>query len=466
MTVAALIANLVLSAVFAVAAVSKLADLRGTRRAVVEFGTPARLAWPLAVVLPLVELGVAGLLLPPGTALVGLAGALALLAVFSAAIAYNLARGRTPDCHCFGQLHSKPAGARTLLRNAGLAAIAVFALAASWLGGLSAAELLAVAASVVTLLVVSVGGYVVVSILRAYGDVLVRLERIEGQLGVADEVELPEIGHEPGTPAPAFALESVAGRTVSLEQLLEPELPVLLVFTSPTCGPCRELLPDVAAWQKAHAERVTIAFASEGEATAVRREAAELGLAHVLVDAELELYEQYRASGTPSAVLIAADGTIASWVAPGRGPIERLVADLLEGEPEEEGLPVGTEVPTLELKSLEGEPVALASVFERDTLLLFWNPECGYCRSMHEDVLAFERSANGRTPQLVVVASGDLERVRAEGFRSRVLIDERLAAGDAFRALGTPMGVLVADGRVASDVAAGAEAVFALARGA
>jgi hypothetical protein len=35
---------------------------------------------------------------------------LALLVLFIVAIAVTLARGRKPDCHCFGQLHSKPIG--------------------------------------------------------------------------------------------------------------------------------------------------------------------------------------------------------------------------------------------------------------------------------------------------------------------------------------------------------------------
>jgi hypothetical protein len=47
---------------------------------------------------------------------------------------------------------------------------------------------------------------------------------------------------------------------------------------------------------------------------------------------------------------------------------------------------------------------------------------------------------------------------------SRVAVDEALLAGPAFGAHGTPMGVLVdAQGRIASDVVAGARAVMALA---
>src|SRR5919108_2839892 len=150
MDLAILSARLVLAAVFLVAGLAKLADRRGTQQAVIEFGVPRLLAAPLAILLPLVELGVAVALVPKTSAWWGGIGALALVAAFVAAIGVNLARGRKPDCHCFGQLHSAPAGWSTLGRNAGLAAVAAFvvwqgstdpgASAVSWLRDVSAAE--------------------------------------------------------------------------------------------------------------------------------------------------------------------------------------------------------------------------------------------------------------------------------------------------------------------------------------
>jgi thiol-disulfide isomerase/thioredoxin len=209
---------------------------------------------------------------------------------------------------------------------------------------------------------------------------------------------------------------------------------------------------------------LTIVFASDGEAGEVRAEAEEFELEHVLLDADRRVYGAFQANGTPSAVLIAPDGTIGSWVASGREWIEQLVAQTLGGEEGEGGLPLGTETPALELPTLDGGTVSLASLRGRDTLLLFWNPDCGFCRSMHEDLLAWEASANGVHPRLVIVSSGDAESTRAEGFRSLVLLDEEFAAGTAFEANGTPMAVLVdAEGRVASNVAAGAAAVLDLA---
>ncbi|MES1247824.1 MAG: MauE/DoxX family redox-associated membrane protein [Actinomycetota bacterium] len=463
MSVAALVARLVLVAIFAVAGAAKLADRRGTRTAVVAFGVPERLAAPFALLLPPAELAVAVLLLPASTSVVGAAGALGLLVAFAAAIGVNLARGRTPECHCFGQLHSTPAGWTTLARNAALAAVAGFVLVAgggrsavAWIGRLSAAEMTALGAAVVILAVLGIGATALLSLLRSYGTVLVRLDRVEALLranGIdVDELERPpELGLEVGAPAPRFD---------GLDELLAPGLPLLLVFTNPHCGPCKLLLPRAAVWQREHADALTVAFAVAAPADVVEAEAEAFELAHAIVDTGLEIYEAYEANGTPSAVLVAPDGTIASRLAAGPDWIEQLVGDALTPEP---GVPVGRPLPDIALVSLAGDRVALSDLRGRESLLLFWNPDCGYCRALHPDVLEWERRASGDGQRLVVVSSGDAERTRADGFSSLVLLDDAFAAGEALGASGTPMAVAVdADGRVASKVAAGAAAILAL----
>ena len=307
--------------------------------------------------------------------------------------------------------------------------------------------------------------------MRSYGKVLTRLDRVEAALASAgyelDDEPMPELGLAPGTPAPAFSAQTLSGEPASLGTFLETGLPAVLLFTSPNCGPCSALMPTVAAWQRDFAEELSIVLVSDGAADEVSAEATEHELANVLLDDGHATYEAYEANGTPSAVVIAPDGTIGSWVVAGSEWIERLVEQTAAGDDESEGgLPIGAEIPAVELPSLEGEAVSLASLRGDDALLLFWNPDCGFCRSMHEDVLALEASPNGAAPRLVVVSSGDAESTRSEGFTSLVLLDESFEAGSAFGANGTPMAVLVgADGRIASDVVAGAEAVMELAKG-
>ena len=155
MTTAVLGIRILLAAVFAVAGIAKLRDLEGSRAAMRDFGVPRRLAPIAGVALPLLELAVAVALVPTTTARWAALVALLLLLAFIAGIARALRRGESPDCHCFGQLHSEPVGPATLVRNAVLAALALFVVVEApgtalddWVAARSAAELVAVGASI------------------------------------------------------------------------------------------------------------------------------------------------------------------------------------------------------------------------------------------------------------------------------------------------------------------------------
>jgi uncharacterized membrane protein YphA (DoxX/SURF4 family) len=124
----ALAARLVLAAVFLVAGIGKLADLRGARGAIAGYGFPGWIAAPGAVALPVVELLVALLLIPGPTAAAGATAALLLLLGFSGGITRSMAGGREADCGCFGAAARTAAGPGALLRNLALAALACLVL--------------------------------------------------------------------------------------------------------------------------------------------------------------------------------------------------------------------------------------------------------------------------------------------------------------------------------------------------
>ena len=181
------------------------------------------------------------------------------------------------------------------------------------------------------------GGFAFVHLLRQHGRLLLKLDRIEQVLadaGLSTEADepMPEIGLPPGSTAPGFATRALDGAGVTLEALLEPGRSLLLLFTSPSCGPCRTLMPSVARWQRIHESVLTIAVASSGKDAEIRAEAEEHSIGNVLLDDDHTLYSAYEANGTPSAVLIGADGRIASWMASGAEWVERLVADALAGD--------------------------------------------------------------------------------------------------------------------------------------
>jgi thiol-disulfide isomerase/thioredoxin len=473
-----LVLSLVVAGVFTVAGIAKLLDREGSQVAARSFGVHKRLIRVVGIGLPVTEIAIAVLLLPAATRWWAAVAALVLLLVFCAAIAVAMARGTAPNCHCFGQLHSAPAGWKTLARNGVLVVLAAFIVvegrndpgtgAFAWASGLEGVAWVALALGVALAAAIALGGLAVTHVMRSYGRVLVRLEAVEERLRSAgleldDPDDMPALGLEPGTPAPAVELASIEGDRISLDNLREPGNPVLLVFTSPTCGPCSVLMPTIAEWQREHHGELTVALVSDGELDAIRAEADEHGLVNVLVDDGLAAYEAYEANGTPSAVLIGDDGKVAEWLAAGSEWIESLVQQALAGLGRTPGLPLGSPLPELRLARLDGTEVALTEVIERETALLFWNPGCGFCRSLHEDLRAWEAAPPEGAPALVVVSSGDVVGVKAEGFTSVVLLDPEWTASSALGADGTPMMVLVsAEGGIASPVAGGGPAVLEL----
>jgi hypothetical protein len=85
---------------------------------------------------------------------------------------------------------------------------------------------------------------------------------------------------------------------------------------------------------------------------------------------------------------------------------------------------------------------------------------------MLDGLKAWETTPPVGAPQLLVVSRGTVEANQAQGLRSPVVLDQGFTVGRAFGADGTPMAVLVdGEGKIASEVVTGAQAVLALARG-
>ena len=212
----------------------------------------------------------------------------------------------------------------------------------------------------------------------------------------------------------------------------------------------------------------------------------------MLLQKDWEVSESYEVRGTPSAVLISPDGNVASPVAGGaegiRGLLsyavgERAQLPMQPQQPQTEGQPcpncgkvhaaaptvpaaqkVGEEAPEVKLPSLEGNTVQLADFRGQQTLVLFWNPGCGFCQQMLSDLREWEQNPPEEAPKLLVVSAGTQEANREQGLISTVVLDKNFAVGRAFGASGTPSAVLVdAQGKVASDIAVGSPAVLQMA---
>jgi peroxiredoxin/uncharacterized membrane protein YphA (DoxX/SURF4 family) len=497
-----LAARLVLAAVFVVSGLGKLADRPGSRQAMIDFGVPQFLAAPAGFLLPLAELVTAILLIPLATAWWGGIASLVLLVLFVAGISVNLARGRTPDCHCFGQIHSEPIGWPTLARNGVLALMAAFIVvtgsndagtsAVGWLGDRSGMEDVGLVFGVIVVLLIFAEAWFLLHLMQQNGRLLTRLEAMEdivvkglpagAALPAAPNV--PVVGLPVGSQAPAFSLSGLHGETMTLDALRAAGKPTMLIFSDPGCGPCNSLLPEIGKWQREDAAKLNVALVSRGTVEANRAKSAEHGLTQVLLQKDREVAQSYLSSGTPGAVVIRPDGTIDSPLAQGAEQIRNLVARTVGRQP---AVPVaaangnrngnaprptpassrvGQDAPAVTLPDLDGKDFSLEQFRGKDTLLLFWNPGCGFCQRMLSDLKAWENNAPNGSPKLLIVSTGTPEANKAMGLHSTTVLDQGFTTGRAFGASGTPSAVLVdARGKIASEVGVGAPAVLALAAG-
>lgn len=492
------LAMLLLAGVFALAAIAKLSDRAGSIKAVTDFGVAAAVARPLSLVLPMVELLVTVLLVMPRATLWGGIGALALLSGFTIGIVVNLARGRAPDCHCFGQLHSAPIGWQTLLRNALLAACAVLVV---WQGrdetGFSALQTLSelgtfqragglFAAVAVAAFVAQ--GWVILHLYRQHGRILLRLDGCETALRdsgllVATNPHT-QLGLAVGFDAPSFEISVVSGGTTTLEQLRGFGRPVLMIFSDPGCSPCNALMPDISRWEREYADTVTIAVISTGSVEAHRAKTFGYGLKHVLLQRDREVAAKYLVSATPSALLIRTNGTIGSSVAMGAEAIGRLVEHVRvrqvqvppasgasDGQLSQSGSPsgkgglnIGQRAPSFRLFDLEGHAVECLDFKGQKTVLIFWNPMCGFCSRMLSDLRALEYNRPTHSPRILVISTGTVDLNREMQLASTILLDPSFSVGTSYHVTGTPSALLVdSDGNVASPVVVGGPQVLALA---
>jgi thiol-disulfide isomerase/thioredoxin len=321
-----ILVRLGLVGVFGVAGFAKLLDRRGTREAVINFGTPAKAADAVGLLLPLAEIAIAIGLLLEGAARWSAVGALALLGIFIAAIAVNLGRGRAPDCHCFGQLHSKPLGWSTLLRNI------VFALGAGLIVWQTPAR-----GSNALILSSQLGGRDVIVltallVVALAGGALLFLQHSRSRRNAAvttHDHATPAQGLPLGAPAPEFELPTYQRTRSSLVELLESGKPLLLMFSNPKCGPCVALFEELAQWQRVYEDDITIAVLSQGTVKENFVNVARNGLKNVLLQQEREVADSYQATVTPTAVIVANDRRIVSNTAAGADEIRNLMRDTL-----------------------------------------------------------------------------------------------------------------------------------------
>jgi hypothetical protein len=352
--------RLVLLATFLAAGAAKVASPRQSMKTLHDFGVPRPLQWLGALLAPAELLVALGLLFGVSTRYAA-AGAAALLAIFILGISANLIRGRRPDCNCFGQVRSTPIGWPTLVRDGLLAACAGWLLAVD---GAAARDNLWTfflqLDDTQRRIAIVVGAVTVFAMLHSLTRSETRGD--EGTSAPDDDSwsdEEPEPAPQPrktsapvpaeaasedrtvamgasarsltgdglpiGTPAPEFVATDFEGREHSLSDLLASGLPLLLVFSTPTCPSCQVLMPRLPALANAYASLLHLVLITRGTKAQNAEKLKDAGALRVLVQQQYEISEGFNCTTTPSAVFVDSNHTVQSTLAAGPLAIEELI---------------------------------------------------------------------------------------------------------------------------------------------
>lgn len=153
--------------------------------------------------------------------------------------------------------------------------------------------------------------WIVVAILSVIVLGLVRqLGLIHLRLGPEQNLWTTREGLEIGSAAPGFrAMDVLHGEELTLQNLKGK--PSVLVFLSPTCGPCVELMPHIRDFQKSKSGRVSLVLLSQASPQSSR----EFAITHqlnvpVISDADGEIFKTYQAPATPFAYRLDKEGVV------------------------------------------------------------------------------------------------------------------------------------------------------------
>ena len=332
-SVVTFVIRVVLAATLAVAAAAKFADRAGTRSATVALGVPKWAAGWVAPALPIVEATLAVGLLVTATAQVAAVGAAALLLLLGGVVAANLAMDRRPSCHCFGATDHQ-IGWRTVARNAVLAGLAGVVIWRSMRSGgpcvvgcvsdATAPQGWIAAGVVASALVVVMNAWVLVNLVRQNGRLAERISMLEGMR--PRSAESPAVvGLPPGSAAVDFVLDRVDESTASLSGILVDGRAAILLFVEPGCDACVDLGRWIASMPISRPTAPHLVLIARGAAAHVAEAFGAPEHAELLVDPYGQIHAAYGVAATPSAVMVAAAGTIASRTAQGRRAVEDLI---------------------------------------------------------------------------------------------------------------------------------------------
>ncbi len=489
MAIVLLSIRLILLAIFALAGIGKLLDLKGSEKAVKDFGTPKEFAKFFAVALPFAEIVFAVCLLFVETSWIGAIGAMMLLLTFIGGMIWQLSQGNAPDCHCFGAIHSEPVSRKSLIRNVVFAVLA-FVLILSGKNNQGASlfdsaadssgNFMALMTGLATVGLLAVAVLYLKKISEQQTQIMRRIEILEftaldgGREVLREDVAAPTTGLPIGAPAPDFVLPDVNGKQISFENLLMQAKPMLFFFVSPACKPCAALLPEIEKWQTELKGKLNFIFVSSGDVKENLDKFAGTTLKQVLLQKDREIALRFGAEWTPTAILVNNDGTIASRAAVG----DKAIRDLFDGVKAQidtteilligdknDALTdkLGEDVPEFFENDINDKLVASEDLRGKKTLITFWSLTCGYCQQMLKDLQDWDKTKGADEPDLLLLSEGKPEPHRELNLRSPIILDNENKISEKLGMSGTPSAVLVNEyGKIVSETAVGAEKIWTL----
>lgn len=480
-----LFVRVILFFVFALAGIGKLLDADGSAKALRAFGMPEGVLPFLGYALPIAELSIAILLLFPGTSWYGAIAASFLLIAFIGSMVWQMYKGNAPDCHCFGQIHSAPVSITSILRNLILFAAAAFmAVRGQNFQGPSFAASRADVIQTLLLLLVVVAVIVAISYLKRLVDSLASIVKRVDFLEMLDAVDTPKVRDEAGDPhdglpigavMPAFELRSRAGGIISRDSLLSAGRPLLFFFVGPNCSPCKALMPEIAEWHEEMSGAVDLILITTGTLAENDEKLTVPSEITVLFQEKRELAEALGAKWTPTAVLVRADGRIASHIAAGDTAVRHLITKVAAADKSDRLLyitngnkgavlpKIGKPVVDISLEDISGGRLTADTFKKKPTLAIAWSTTCSHCIQMMDSIKAWDRTKGEDDPNLVLFSSGDADFHKKLGLRSPIVLEEGYTSAAKIGLFGTPSGVLVDEnGIIVSETAIGAEHIWSL----
>ena len=479
--------RLFLVAIFALAGIGKLLDLDGSENAIKDFGVPDILAKPFSVLLPFAEIFVTILLLFVQTSWLGAIGGFLLLLTFIGGMLFQMAKGNAPNCHCFGQLHSEPVSAKSLIRN-GIFAILAFFLILSGKDnqGLSVFDssnnsdgnFMSFILGLATVGLLAAVVFYLKKISEQQTQIMRRMEILElttldgGREIERENLTYPNNGLPIGAPAPDFVLPDINGRDISLENLLMQAKPILFFFISPTCNPCAALLPEIERWQAELRGKLNFVFVSSGKVKENLDKLAGDQFKQILLQKDREIALLFGAEWTPTAVLVNTNGTVASRTAVG----DRAIREMLEmvktqiDDPDVllianggETNSLGKFLPEFSQNDVFDRNITSEDLHGKKTLVTFWSLSCGYCTQMLEDLRSWDKARGVDEPNLLLLSEGEAEPHRNLDLQSPIILDKDRKISNELGMSGTPSAVLINEnGRIVSETAIGADNIWTL----